>query len=337
MEVNEGEIIMAYEFTKAAKEAYGFSGLTQKVLWFLCDEISASQKAKYMKSRVGFVCRSYDYLAFRNACSRKALTAVFKSLTEAGVLKAVKRGPHKFYLFCIYLDKLIAMRRTWQEEKIFLRFKDLDDADPMDVAEEELQWEDEAAEEAAGEEGDGPIIDPTTEEELGEDFPETLPEVTSDSLELTSVNQRLPEVRSTLREVMSGKPEVMSGSTGGNVWKSKNGVETTDSKSIAGNAEKSIGLSLSGAFNGVDGESLSSVPQGPRHQRINSEDQSQRRNPTPKPATDPRDVPDNVCRHNQFRRLCPQCKQIEDTRSWATTPSKKKPSRVPIFDTSDID
>ena len=124
---------MAYEFTNAAKEAYGFSGLTQKVLWFHCDEISASQKEKYMKSRVGFVCRSYDYLAFRNACSRKALTKVFKTLTEVGVLKAVKRGPHRFYLFCVYLDKLIAMRRGWKEEKIYLAFRKPGKADPMDI------------------------------------------------------------------------------------------------------------------------------------------------------------------------------------------------------------
>jgi hypothetical protein len=335
---------MAYEFTKAAKEAYGFSGLAQKVLWFLCDEISASQKEKYMKSRVGFVCRSYDYLAFRNACNRTALTAVFKKLTEVGVVKAKKRGPHRFYLFCVYLDKLIALRRTWKEEQIYLGFRKPIKDDPMDIAEEELQWEDEATAEALEDSVDTPMVDPMTDEELGEDFP-TLPEATSGSIASGNGKKSLhtlPEVTSTAREAMSGKSEAMSGVTRGNVWNSKSGVHLADSTSLPSNVKKSIGCTLSGAQSGSKGvgedDVHSSVPEGPSSP--NEILLKSKANPTPQPkavAVDDPNRPAEVCRHGKFKQLCPTCKKIEDTRSWATTPSEKKPSRVPIFDTTDMD
>jgi len=321
---------MAYEFTKAAKEAYGFSGLTQKVLWFLCDEISASQKSKYMKSRVGFVCRSYDYLAFRNACNRTALTAVFKKLTEAGVLRAVKRGPHRFYLFCIYLDKLIALRRTWKEEQIYLGFRKPIKDDPMDIAEEELQWEDEAAAEALEDSVDTPMVDPMTDEELGEDFP-ILPEATSGSIASGNGKkalQTLPEVTSTVREAMSGKSEAMSGVPRGNVWNSKSGVHQADSTSLPSNGKKSIGCTLSGAQNGTKGGGEDTMTTGPTGTlAVDPNSFEVKSKPTPQPkavAVDDPNRPAEVCRHGKFKLLCPTCKKIEDTRSWATTPVKNK-------------
>ena len=335
---------MAYEFTKAAKEAYGFSGLTQKVLWFLCDEISASQKEKYMKSRVGFVCRSYDYLAFRNACNRTALTAVFKKLTEVGVVKAKKRGPHRFYLFYVYLDKLIALRRTWKEEQIYLGFRKPIKDDPMDIAEEELQWEDEAAAEALEDSVDTPMVDPMTDEELGEDFP-TLPEATSGRIASGNGKkslQTLPEVTSTAREAMSGKSEAMSGVTRGNVWNSKSGVHPADSTSLPSNGKKSIGCTLSGAQNGSIRGGVDTMTTGPTGTlAVDPNSFEVKSKPTPQPkavAVDDPNRPAEVCRHGKFKQLCPTCKKIEDTRSWATTPVKnKKPSRVPIFDTTDMD
>ena len=49
--------------------------------------------------------------------------------------------------------------------------------------------------------------------------------------------------------------------------------------------------------------------------------------PTPQPkavAVDDPNRPAEVCRHGKFKQLCPTCKKIEDTRSWATTPVKNK-------------
>ena len=83
----------------------------------------------------------------------------------------------------------------------------------MDIAEEELQWEDEAAAEALEDSVDTQMVDPMTDEELGEDFL-TLPEATSGSIASGNGKkslQTLPEVTSTAREAMSGKSEAMSG------------------------------------------------------------------------------------------------------------------------------
>src|ERR1039457_6241916 len=91
-----------------------------------------------------------------------------------------------------------------------------------------------AAAEALEDSVDTPMVDPMTDEELGEDFP-TLPEATSGSIASGNGKkslQTLPEVTSTAREAMSGKSEAMSGVTRGNVWNSKGGVHLADSTSL---------------------------------------------------------------------------------------------------------
>jgi hypothetical protein len=143
---------MANEFMQAAKMAYGFSGTTQKILWFLCDEISATGREKYLKSRIGFIVRSYDLIAFRCACNRSSVSQAITTLTEARVLRAIKKGPHRYYLFCIYLDKLIALRKEWEQEKREMAIRKIGKGKPTreQIAEEERMWEAEGQEEEAG-------------------------------------------------------------------------------------------------------------------------------------------------------------------------------------------
>jgi hypothetical protein len=180
-----------------------------------------------------------------------------------------------------------------------------------------------AAAEALEDSVDTPMVDPMTDEELGEDFP------------------TLPEVTSTAREAMSGKSEAMSGVTRGNVWNSKSGVHLADSTSLPSNGKKSIGCTLSGAQNGSIRGGEDTMTTGLTGTLSSTEILlKSKANPTPQPkalAVDDPNRPAEVCRHGKFKSLCPTCKKIEDTRSWATTPSEKKPSRVPIFDTTDMD
>ena len=142
---------MANEFMQAAKMAYGFSGTTQKILWFLCDEISANGREKYLKSRIGFVVRSYYLIAFRCACNRSSISQAITTLTQAKVLRAVKRGPHRYFLFCIYLDRLLALRKEWEQEKRDMAIRKIGKGKPSreDIAEEEMEWEAEGHEEDA--------------------------------------------------------------------------------------------------------------------------------------------------------------------------------------------
>jgi hypothetical protein len=170
---------------------------------------------------------------------------------------------------------------------------------------------------------DTPMVDPMTDEELGEDFP------------------TLPEVTSTAREAMSGKSEAMSGVTRGNVWNSKSGGHLADSTSLPADGKKYIGCTLSGAQSGSKGGGEDTMITGPKGTlAVDPNSFEVKSKPTPQPkavAVDDPNRPAEVCRHKMFKQLCPTCKKIEDTRSWATTPSEKKPSRVPIFDSTDMD
>jgi hypothetical protein len=253
---------MANEFMQAAKMAYGFSGTTQKILWFLCDEISANSREKYLRSRVGFVVRSYDLIAFRCACNRWSITQAIKILTEARVLKAIKKGPRKYFLFCIYLDRLIALRREWADEKRVLEirksFANLPEADPMDIAEEEMMWAAEAQEEERMELASWSPS--RANSELENDIGSANVESAGDA---DKPVQRLAQPMSTVAKPMSSAGKPMSSGREANVKKSRKVAETIDSDALPESTENAYGGSLSGVMSRFVQSTNLTVPEGP--------------------------------------------------------------------------
>jgi|HubBroStandDraft_2_1064218.scaffolds.fasta_scaffold11933_6 hypothetical protein len=260
---------MANKYMQAAKMAYGFSGTTQKILWFLCDEIHS----KFNEKKVGFVFRSYDLIAFRCACSRKTVTAAVNQLREMKVLKTIKKGPHRCYMFCIYLEKLQAFRREWEVEKrereIHEAFSDREPTEE-ELAEDELMFVADAADEE-----DILAEDAAIEEaiEINRHLPVTRQAKTAAVRPVTSEvglpiatpsNQSLPSVTSPAREVMSEAREVMARNTGSNVRTRQNGAEDFDCDGLPEPARNSNGGSLSGVAFGLSSETTQlKVPLGP--------------------------------------------------------------------------
>ena len=112
---------------------------------------------------------------FRCHCGKNSFASALSELTEIGVLKTKRRGPHEFYLFIVYLTKLQELRVEYEEQdnkKVWLAewlaeieeaFKKPGEPDPADVLEEEYEY---AAD--SGEFFD-PSYDPGDEEPLDED------------------------------------------------------------------------------------------------------------------------------------------------------------------------
>lgn len=253
---------MANEFMQAAKMAYGFSGTTQKILWFLCDEISANTRKKYLKSRVGFVVRSYDLIAFRCACNRWSITQAIKILTEARVLKAIKRGPRKYFLFCIYLDRLIALRREWAVEKREMEIADaFSDLIPAaeDIAEEEAMWAAEAQEEERME------LASWSPSRLNSELDPGIGSANVKSAEDVHKSvQRLAQPMSAVEKPMSSAGKPMSNGRKANVKKARRVAESTDSDALPEVTENAYGGSLSGVVSRFAAEQrLFTVPEGP--------------------------------------------------------------------------
>jgi hypothetical protein len=108
---------MSVDFTKLSDKVYGLSGVPLLLLRALCSYINYNSRNKYLKSRWGWVCRSYEFLAFRCNCSRWAITQAVKKLSEVGLIRITKKGPHSYYNFGVSLDKLQEFVVEWTDEK----------------------------------------------------------------------------------------------------------------------------------------------------------------------------------------------------------------------------
>ena|SRR5712664_294103 len=151
---------MSHDFTKHSDKVYGISGVPLILLCRLCSYINFKSRGKYMKSRWGWVVRSYDYLAFRCNCSRWAITQAVKELRDLGLIKTIKKGPHDSYNFGVNLDRLIEFTREWTDEKKELANRK---TDAMDRAEEELMMAMDASDDEDTDVDFG-MFDPDTEQ-----------------------------------------------------------------------------------------------------------------------------------------------------------------------------